>query len=251
MKPKIHTPSPSESSGDLPSQKPKKLPPEKTGRKAGGQRNWRDGSMIGQKFGSLTVIGIGKSNGIKPVSIVPCKCDCGEEVFCASGHLIKGVACRKCGNLKISKANSTHGQRKSPEYRVWVAMKNRCLNVKSSNWPNYGGRGISVCDEWKRFENFMSDMGQRPSLGHTIDRLDNSKGYSKENCRWATKAEQTRNRSISRKLTVKGETKTLGEWAEQYGMLYGTLQDRIYSGWAHEDAVLTPIGKRRPSKNEV
>lgn len=115
-------------------------------------------------------------------------------------------------------------------------MVGRCRNP-NDRW--YGARGIAVCERWLNPENFLADMGERPSLQHTIDRIDNTRGYEPGNCRWATKKEQSRNRASNHFLTIDGETLTVAEWAERYGLKYGTVQDRLRRGWPPDRAVKT------------
>ena len=125
-------------------------------------------------------------------------------------------------------------------------MKRRCNDTKGKDFHNYGGRGITYCDEWERFEPFYEwamSNGYRDNL--TIDRINNDKGYSPENCRWATISEQARNRRTCHILTYKGVSKTIREWEEILGMKKGTLENRIVSlHWSIEKAIETPIRKR-------
>lgn len=134
----------------------------------------------------------------------------------------------------------SHGMRGTPTYGSWISMKRRCLNPSDSDYSNYGAKGITVCDAWLRFEGFFSDMGERPA-GKTLDRLDISKGYSKENCRWATVKEQNRNRSDTRILEFNGEKRCMGEWAEILGIPDYLIKNRIdRRGWSIEEALSTP-----------
>ena len=138
---------------------------------------------------------------------------------------------------------TTHKMSYTSTYKTWESMKQRCLNPKYTGYKNYGGRGIKVCDRWLKFENFYKDIGKRPN-NRTIDRIDNNKGYYKENCRWANKTTQVNNRRDNRLIKYKGETKTLPEWARFYEINLNTLKWRIYSGWEVEKAFTKPIEKK-------
>lgn len=134
-----------------------------------------------------------------------------------------------------------HGRCGTPEYRAWQGMLRRCCNPHSKSYPDYGGRGISACERWKAsFEAFFADMGERPSADHSIDRIDNSLGYSPENCRWATRAEQQRNRRDNVYLEHAGKRMMLVDWADEIGMNRMTLGNRIKAGWTAEEAITTP-----------
>jgi len=112
-----------------------------------------------------------------------------------------------------------HGYAKTKTYEVWKAMKYRCNNPKQQAYKNYGARGITVCKRWHTFSNFAIDMGTRPK-GKSIDRIDNSKGYSPKNCRWATPKEQAANRRVTIFVTIDGKRKTMVDWANEYGVAY-------------------------------
>ena len=116
-------------------------------------------------------------------------------------------------------------------------MKGRCLNPKHKAYPAYGGRGITVCEKWLKFENFLKDMGERPE-GKTLDRKDNDKGYYKGNCRWATSDEQYDNRGSV--IEYDGEKHTIKGWADKFGIPYARLQARLRRGWDFESAINTP-----------
>lgn len=129
-----------------------------------------------------------------------------------------------------------------PMYTVWNGMTGRCLNPKNPGYKNYGARGITVCEEWKTFEGFVEGMTPRPSLAHSLDRIDNSRGYYRENCRWATRREQANNTRLNNRITVDGQTKNLSEWAEYIGIDSGTISTRIHAyGWTVEEAIKTPV----------
>lgn len=137
------------------------------------------------------------------------------------------------------------------EYVAWYHMLVRCYEPSCEAYPNYGGRGITVCDRWlgeNGVDNFCIDMGLAPSDDHSIDRIDNSLGYSPENCRWATPKEQARNRRSSKMITIANETKSMVEWCEIYNVNYLLIRDRILDGWDPLTALTTP--KKRVRLNE-
>ncbi len=158
-------------------------------------------------------------------------------------------------NVRKAQANGRykHGWNGTKEHGTWLRMKARCYNPKRAGYALYGGRGIKVCGRWLySFENFLADMGPAPTPEHSIDRIDVNKGYSKRNCRWATRSQQCRNQRTNRRFTYQGETKCLGEWAELFGMNYGTLQSRIYrDGMSIEDALTKPMRYATPKKTPV
>lgn len=127
-----------------------------------------------------------------------CACDCGASAYVPAARLSSGRQV-SCGCLKVERIGALrrrHGQTRSPTWRSWQNMLTRCLNPKRERYKDYGGRGITVCKRWLKFENFLADMGERPE-GLTLDRRNNNRGYSKANCRWATRSEQARNRRMT------------------------------------------------------
>lgn len=130
----------------------------------------------------------------------------------------------------------SHGMSSTPIYGLWCAMKRRCENKNVAAYKDYGGRGIRVCERWQAFENFFADMGHKPE-GKSLDRIDNSKGYCKENCKWSTAKEQKRNARNLRYITAKGKTQSMGEWAEEIGLSVGTIWQRLSIGWTDEESV--------------
>lgn len=185
------------------------------------------------------------------------KCDCGAESEYDKSNITSGNTsqCRSCSNKSRSKKHTKHGHNRSSagggctkSYYTWQAMKRRCLTNYDSRSEHYQKRGISICEEWiDSFEAFLFDMGEPPTKKHSLDRIDNNKGYCKENCRWATPKEQANNKTSNYKITVSGETKNLCQWSELTGIKRETIKNRIKRGWSESDAVLTPVGKK-PSR---
>jgi hypothetical protein len=128
----------------------------------------------------------------------------------------------------------------TPEYRVWNNLKNRCTNPNIPGYENYGGRGISFCEAWNDFANFIKDMGKRPSSLHSLDRIDNDGDYCKENCRWATKEEQVRNRRSNIIVEYLGEKRILKDLALEVGLNYQLIQRRLNKGLSLEEAINKP-----------
>lgn len=187
--------------------------------------------LHGRRFGRLTAIQpVARSKGWKIVWL--CLCDCGNEARVFAGNLTRGhtVSCG-CAFLEtITKHGSARDSGKTDEYRIWTAMKARCRNPGHAR---YGGRGISVCERWQTFENFLEDMGPRPPR-MSIERKDNNGDYTPENCKWATQTEQARNTCQNVNLTFKGETLCVTEWAERTGLNRDMIQGRLRKGWSIE-----------------
>lgn len=171
--------------------------------------------LTGQTFNRLTVVAT--SNRVqKNRPRYLCQCSCGTQLTVDHYHLLSGHT-SSCGCAKIDQHTTrlrTHGQSKSSEYKSWVGMKDRCLNPNIKAFKDYGGRGITICDRWLlSFENFLSDMGPKPSPDLTLDRIDVNGNYEPLNCRWLSKPDQNRNTRATVKLTYSGETMSTSEWA--------------------------------------
>lgn len=169
--------------------------------------------LTGMKFRKLTVVAV--SHIDKHVFWL-CKCDCGNDAVVASNHLQKKNGTTSCGCARAKHGNARPGKL-HPLYRAWLGMRARCNNPRSKTYANYGGRGITVCAEWDDFTVFAGDMGDRPP-GTSLDRIDNNGPYSKDNCRWATPAQQVRNTRVARYITYNGETMVLTDWASAFGI---------------------------------
>lgn len=173
-----------------------------------------------------------------------CLCSCGKSVE-VPAHKLRGLRVKSCGCLKadraraLGKKHSKHGMHLTPEYRVWHSMKQRCLNPTDANYPNYGGRGISICVRWLSFENFYEDMGKAPP-GLSLDRFpDNDGNYEPGNCRWATVQEQANNRRTNVFLTFDGLTLSKTQWSRRIGITFESLTKRI-NRWGVHRALSTP-----------
>jgi hypothetical protein len=146
-------------------------------------------------------------------------------------------------DIPLGDGGKTHGMTNHPLHDVWRGIIGRCTNIDDAAYDRYGGRGIRVCDRWLSIENFITDMSPRPA-GTSIDRIDNNGNYEPTNCRWATAKEQANNRRSSRLLSFNGETKTLAEWSEKFGVNYQTILHRMDRfGWSVEKALTTPARK--------
>lgn len=162
------------------------------------------------------------------------KCKVCNKEFISRLASIKSNHTKSCGCYKINALVGRvthHGMANTSEYRSWQHMIGRCLNKRNTSYQDYGGRGIKVCKRWLHsFENFMEDMGRKPTPKHTIERIDNNGNYSKRNCKWATKKEQNSNRRNTKYLTIDGVKKPLIKWIEESGLQDKTVRDRIKKG---------------------
>lgn len=196
----------------------------------------------GMTFGRLYVIGYEGKNW-KGQSIWKCRCSCGVVGLYEGRHL--GKKCFSCGCFQkegLKKRVKIHGLYLLPEYRTWIGIKVRCYNPKNAFYKNYGGRGIRVCERWlSSVENFVQDMGKRPSSKHSIERLDVNGNYEPSNCIWATQDKQSNNRRSSVFVEFKGEKLTISQWSNKLNIKRGTIVGRLLSGWSIERALTTPV----------
>ncbi len=194
---------------------------------------------IGDTFERLTILAIGKKPGSYRYQAI-CQCVCGSprKVIRLDG-IISGAVI-SCGCVQKERSSS-HSLTSHPLYGTWRKMIERCENPENKSYPNYGGRGITVCERWHQVENFVSDMQDSYSPGLTIERVDNNQGYFPDNCTWATKAEQADNRRTGHKVTFNGKTQSILKWSKELNLNYGTLWTRIAIwGWSPEKALTTP-----------
>lgn len=196
--------------------------------------------LTGQKFGRLTVIKRDKNDNRGQTRWL-CQCQCGNLKIVRANHLKSGKI-KSCGcyNIEILKKRSkTHGLIKTRIYSIWNRMKQRCTNPNNSAYKNYGGRGITICQEWiddfLNFYNWAIANGYRDDL--SIDRINNNKGYYPENCKWATKKQQARNRRNNHLITYNGETHCISEWAEIFNINEKLLAERLRTGYKFETAI--------------
>lgn len=197
--------------------------------------------ITGMRFGRLVAISRAPSvsQGTGVASAWNCICDCGKTAI-KTGHALRSSGgFISCGCRAIS-GNTTHGMSKDRVYMRWNNMMRRCTSAKSKSFPNYGGRGIAVCERWHNFANFYADMGPPPFAGATIERTDNDGDYCPENCRWATRMTQATNKRNTRRITYNGRTMCLSHWADEIGISRRSLKGRLDAGWSIERAVTTP-----------
>lgn len=202
-------------------------------------------SLVGLRSGKLIVLKRAGSRGTNAQWL--CQCDCGKQTLVISARLSSGKT-RSCGCL-VSEAviarSTKHGARrrgvKNSTYEIWKDMHKRCNAKTGKNYKWYGAKGITVCERWKSYENFLADMGERPSPEMSIDRKQNTDGYNPENCRWATPIQQANNRCIVKLFEYCGESKSLPDWARDVRCVVSrwTLIRRVSEGWEIGKALTT------------
>lgn len=212
--------------------------------------------LTGKRFGRLTAMEfVCRHNG---QSRWLCRCDCGEDIVVASSELTRRTraSTQSCGCLKREltiRRFTRHGMANSKEYRSWQQMIKRCYDKKKQGYERYGGRGITVCDRWRTsIEEFLKDMGPKPSINHSIERINNDGNYEPGNCVWATSSEQARNRRTTVRLTLNGKTLCLAEWAKELSISTQSLWVRLNRlGWSVERALTEPVRHPRAAASSA
>lgn len=175
----------------------------------------------------------------------------GIEKTIQIGHLVSGAS-KGLSPDQMPKPTRTHGMTRTRIWRIWMGMKARCLNRNEAAYKNYGGRGISICERWMKFENFLEDMSEGYGEKMTIERIDVNKGYFKENCKWIPLQEQGLNRRNNSFLTIKGVTKLVSVWAKEAGITAKTLTGRIkYYKIPEENLLVKKLKRRTFSKRKL
>ncbi|GAK09592.1 hypothetical protein [Geomicrobium sp. JCM 19038] len=201
--------------------------------------------LTGKRFGKLIVLRITDKRMGRSVCW-ECRCDCGNIIVTGS-HLLKSGNTKSCGHHNNGKNNGNyeHGLFDQNLYKRWQGMKTRCYNSKTSQYKDYGGRGIIICDEWlndfKSFYRWAIDNGYKENL--QIDRIDNDGNYEPSNCRWVTLKQNSNKRRSSHYVTIDNETKTIADWCLIYKISNNVVRVRISRGWNEEKAITTPVKK--------
>lgn len=200
--------------------------------------------LTGQRFGRLVVLSRAPNDGRR--TVWNCRCDCGETKPIRAEGIMCGDS-KSCGCLKADKARARakHGRSQAPIYRVWSHMLGRCRNPNDKGFKHYGARGIAVCERWLDFEAFAADMGDPPP-GLSLDRIDNNKGYSPDNCRWADAFTQSNNRRCCFRVDCRGEVITITELARREGVNPRLLRARAWrSGKKRISAEALLVGRKK------
>lgn len=203
----------------------------------------------GQRFGRWIALSEAPARGKS--RLWNCLCDCGtkKEVWMESLISGKSTSCGCFQQEQVIRTHTRHAMSKSPEFRAWAKMLDRCHNPRNESYRHYGGRGISVCSEWaESFDAFFESMGTRPTSKHSIERRDNNGNYEPSNCFWATRLEQARNTSRTRMIEAFGERKLLSEWSYFTGLPETTIRSRLRRGWNAERALTTARGAQQGVK---
>lgn len=197
-------------------------------------------ASVGDIFGRLTVLHIGRTSA--PVRyLAVCSCECGISGFAVQVARLKSGRTKSCGCF-IRDSKLTHGLYYEPLYKRWFSMMSRCYKTSTSNFSDYGGRGIKVCERWLDAETFIADMSASFKQYLQLDRIDNNKDYSPENCHWVSQSENLSNRRNTVMVTHMGVTQSISAWSKQTGIPRRLLACRIGEyGWSAERALTTPV----------
>jgi len=202
--------------------------------------------LTGKVFGRLSVLRESENRSNQKVIQWWVQCSCGSDPFEIIGSKLMNGHTKSCGCIRKErgkKVKTTHGEsQEGCEYKAWSNMKARCYNKNNKAFKDYGGRGIKVCDRWlESFENFLVDLGRKPTKKNSIDRIENNGDYEPDNCRWADRRTQNMNRRNSKNITLDGVTKPLIDWLKEFGLSRGGFMGRINKGWSTEKALKTPV----------
>lgn len=208
--------------------------------------NYKD--LTGNKYNMLTVLRRLPNRGNN--AVWECRCDCGNITKVTSGNLKNGSV-KSCGCLRLKSTSTTHNKSNSRLYRIWAAMKQRCYNEDYVAYKNYGGRGISICDEWvNSFENFYDwaiNNGYSDSL--SIERINVNDNYCPSNCTWVTLTEQAQNRRTCYMFQYNNKTQNLAQWCVDLGLDYKLIHNRIFKlKWSFERAISEPVHIEKKNK---
>lgn len=191
--------------------------------------------LTGKRVGHVTIVRLDKTRTGKGAGrFWVCRCDCGAISVRKTAQARRRGSCVRCINVR-------HGCSRvgnwTAAYKAWMGMKARCNNPNSVHYLRYGGRGIRICPRWRKFENFLQDMGEPPaSHGYSLERVNNDRGYSPRNCRWIPKEEQARNRRTSRFIVFNGRRQILADWAREFNVTSMTLWKYLDRGHMMEEA---------------
>ena len=206
-------------------------------------------NLTNKRFGRLIVI---KENGIQNGSILwSCLCDCGNNTI-VNGNSLRWGNTKSCGclikeNNKNFPNKKTHDKTNTDEYFIWKHIKGRCLNKNIKEYIFYGGRGITICEEWKNsFDKFFKHIGKKPFSNAQLDRIDNNGNYELGNVRWVTPSENCNNRRTTILLSANNKTLSIADWAKELEIKYGTLYMRLKNGWSINDCIK---GERNAKNN--
>ncbi len=208
--------------------------------------------LTGRKFGRLTVEKRTKDK-VRGRPRWTCACGCGSRLEVDSSSLLSGNT-KSCGCMAFGESNPNyrHGMGRTPTYEIWQSMWGRCSNPRNKGFPQYGGRGITVDPAWRDYSVFIRDMGEKPAGRWSLDRIDNNKGYSRANCRWATDLQQARNKSNNTRYMFAGEELTWSEWAERGAVSQQLLRSRVVVwGWDFATALNTPPWGRKSGRKQI